>query len=757
VFGWGLPRNLGSRQAIPGKTGYRVIDHDGDSAIWSPTWSQLVPAARNHAMLAEPPSLNAFDRRRIAVPVRIRQEVHKRILAFRSPRRCRGPVDARPLLADAHPWQTALDRGELVDALAREPQTARFGGPPTVPIPDAHEVIEAAERIARGDWTLLGMPVHIGAGGPAWTRHPESGVEVPLLHFSRLSLRQLGAGGDIKQLWELNRHRELVVLAQAYKLSGDVRFARLAIELLRSWWAANPPEWGPNWVSLLDVAFRQIAWCWVWRWTASSGAWTDETLASLLWYVAEGSRLLMAFDSVHHSPNTHLTGEALGLLYAGDCFPGLRDAARWRQRGVAVLTSEVVHQFLPDGMHYERATGYHRYHVDFYLHASMIARSRNETWDTAWAGPLRAALDASLALRRPDGTWPVLGDEDGGNVVGMWSPDATDQGAALALGFALFGETDWIAGLMPSARSRPWWFGYAVTPMQPMVTASRSFHLPNAGYLGATDSSGWYCLVDAGPHGGDGTGHAHTDLGHVEIAYQSTRVVVDPGSFVYGAIPDRRAHERSLAAHASLVVDDCLLAEPNGPFGWRSVAPTPSLDWRAEGATWMATLRYRTGRQQSVDHVRKVALIHGVGVVVVDGLSGEGEHGVLLNWPLGASSPDRKPVNRTLALPAGLRMQWWTSDQVTATVHPSTYSPSYGLDIPSSRLLLSASAVTLPFWSVCVFSSQRTDLHVAPSADGGVRIRLGTPGAPTTELISSRAGDLLEIVQPTDIRRTAGT
>src|SRR5205814_383759 len=70
--------------------------------------------------------------------------------------------------------------------------------------------------------------------------------------------------------------------------------------------------------------------------------------------------------------------------------------------------------------------------------------------------------------------------------------------------------------------------------VEPLATRS-SAALAAAGYYVAhdNDDAGWYCLVDAGPHGGTLTGHAHSDLGHVEIACGDRHVVCDPGSPSY--------------------------------------------------------------------------------------------------------------------------------------------------------------------------------------------------------------------------------
>ena len=71
--------------------------------------------------------------------------------------------------------------------------------------------------------------------------------------------------GDVKYLWELNRHGHLVTLAQAYALSGELRYAETIQAHLESWFVACPCGIGPNWSSALEPAIRLINWSAAWH------------------------------------------------------------------------------------------------------------------------------------------------------------------------------------------------------------------------------------------------------------------------------------------------------------------------------------------------------------------------------------------------------------------------------------------------------------------------------------------------------------
>ena len=44
---------------------------------------------------------------------------------------------------------------------------------------------------------------------------------------------------NVKQVWELSRHHHLTVLAAAWWLTGEERYADMVARHLRSWWAAQ--------------------------------------------------------------------------------------------------------------------------------------------------------------------------------------------------------------------------------------------------------------------------------------------------------------------------------------------------------------------------------------------------------------------------------------------------------------------------------------------------------------------------------------
>jgi hypothetical protein len=108
-------------------------------------------------------------------------------------------------------------------------------------------------------------------------------------------------------IWELNRHQHLIVLAQAYLLTGRSRYLDEIRAQLESWIAGNPFHRGTNWASALEVAFRALSWIWVFHLVGREMP-RDFRARWLHMLYLHGCHLANNL-SFYFSPNNHLVGE----------------------------------------------------------------------------------------------------------------------------------------------------------------------------------------------------------------------------------------------------------------------------------------------------------------------------------------------------------------------------------------------------------------------------------------------------------------
>src|SRR5437016_10161593 len=355
----------------------------------------------------------------VAAPVTLPERVKPRIGGV--PGRAAGTHRRVVAALVDHFWERVPLR--FFEGAARADTTARL----IERIPETRgRIIAAADAICRGRFDLLGYR-GLDFGDPVdWRLDPVSGRRAPLAHWSRIDPLDPAVVGDSRVVWELNRHQWLLHLGQAYRFTGDERYAEAFARYVRDWMRANPAGMGINWAASLTVAFRLISWCWALALFEGSRALSAELLAEMLAGIGDHARHVERYLALYFSPNTHLTGEALALVYAGLFCPDLSRARRWRARGAEILIQQCERQIFADGVYFEQSTCYQRYTAEIYLHFLILA-ARNEIAvpDTV-AARLKRLLDFLVAVRRPDGSMPQIGDADGGWLLPLFPRDPDD-------------------------------------------------------------------------------------------------------------------------------------------------------------------------------------------------------------------------------------------------------------------------------------------------------------------------------------------
>jgi hypothetical protein len=444
-----------------------------------------------------------------------------------------------------------------------------------------------ADRLHQGQFDLLGYGA-LDFGRPVdWRLDPVSGTRAPRCHWSRIDPLDAAAVGDHKVVWELNRHQHFQVLARAWLVTGEDRHVRLLLDHLAAWMDENQPKLGVNWTSSLELAYRSIAWIWALSLIRHSDLLDAGLLLAAFKFLWLQGRHVEAHLSTYFSPNTHLTGEALGLLYLGTMVPELPDARRWRRRGWRILVDQVERHLLPDGTYFERASYYHRYTVDIYTHALLLGRAAGAP--ASELGRIENALARSLRhlewLARPDGTSPLIGDDDGGH---LWFPEPgrlNDFRPSLSTGAALLRRPDlaYVAG--GAHEETLWLLGVdglaALDALDPAPPAGLSAAFHDGGYYVLRD--GWsdaasQMVVDAGPLGALNCGHAHADALAFDLTVRGRPVLVDPGTYSYVDAAARDAF-RGTAAHNTLTLAGVGSSEPAAAFQWRFRADARCDRW----------------------------------------------------------------------------------------------------------------------------------------------------------------------------------
>jgi len=490
--------------------------------------------------------------------------------------------------------------GLLGSAVVPPPDLEHAPGP-WIRVPakvDAAPTLQAADRVAAGRLDVFALQgVELGSP-PRWNRDPKSGVEASLSFGKLLDYRDPRAVGDIKYLWEPNRHLHLVTLAQAYALSGDARYFDVIRQHLESWFASCPYRRGPNWSSALEPAIRLINWSVAWQLLggASSPLFEDAEGARFrrrwLESVYQHARFVHGHFSLYSSANNHLIGEAAGLFIAAVTWPCWPHAGAWLAEAKAILERETVLQNAADGVNLEQAVSYQRFELELLLLSWFAGKANGQKFSAAFASRVEAMIEYLASIMDAGGNIPMFGDSDDAVAVKLaHGREFCGYRSLLATGALLFRRGDFKAKAGRLDDKTRWLFGMgAEKAFRDLDTTGAQLPVRRAFPEGGTyilgcdfeTESEIRLLADAGPLGYQTiAAHGHADALAFTLSVGGMEFLIDPGTYTYHTQGPWRQYFRGTAAHNTLRVDGRDQSQSGGNFMWLRKAGAGCSLWRS--------------------------------------------------------------------------------------------------------------------------------------------------------------------------------
>ena len=567
-------------------------------------------------------------------------------------------------------------------AVRRVPPDARSAPVYRLPAPGAAAVARAraeATAIVGGRVTLFGREVEVGPV-PDW--HASYDPAAPGVHWPeepwwQIDVRLAGRLADIKWVWELGRHRHMVVLARALATPDpDPAWKATLDRHLRGWLRQNPLEQGVHWASNLEVALRAMAWLEV---LARAGHHLAPELRAELdaHLFHSGNHLLLELPyTVSTMRNNHLLGDAVGLVTLSRAFPDEPAARRWGEVGERLLLAQLDREVRPDGSMVEDSVSYHRFVVELLARRALLG-------DTPPA--VLAALDRSARfldrLGVHDGPVPHHGDWDEGRALAV-SGDPLDLAGSARLALALCGD-----GAPDSWRDdhdEVAWYAAAGEPAGGDAAECDGHSI--GGGLSRTARGELVVWLKAG----GGPWHGHADHTTVAVRQGDEWLVGDPGTGNYNGRDESRSLLRSSAAHPVVTLDGEDQLVPHRAFRWAHTATGrsgPPLDLPGAAVVWGAHDAYR--RLRPARRVVRAVVVadDGSGIVVADWVEGPPGPEWGLTVPLAPGTTWEGDGLLTTAGGARARWQLLTED-ATVTVGEGPWSSTYGSVETATRLLV---------------------------------------------------------------------
>ncbi len=446
------------------------------------------------------------------------------------------------------------------------------------PALDPHEIdalLLDADRICAGHVVLFAERRYDVGVPTAWNRDPETGVSGPAVYAGDIAITNRQLVGDIKHVWELNRHLHLVRLAQAWSLTRDVRWLHALEQQLRSWLDQCPPLTGPNWTSSLELGIRLINWSLVWQLAGGE--------ASLLFAGESGQKLRADWlDSIHahcrsiarhlsrhSSANNHLIGELAGLYVGASTWPCWKESGDWLAQARRELEHEAQIQFSRDGVNREQAFAYHIFSSEFLFVAGLMGQATGNPFPRPFWASLQRALRFLRSVRDISGNVPNVGDADDGCVFRLDASGMDRAAQLLALGDTVFGGA---ADKHPGVQ----WLLHALPGKRPDCDpheVDTGWAFPEGGYFLFGNHFGEPSeikgLLDCGPLGYLGiAAHGHADALALTLSIAGEECLIDSGTYSYWQDQKWRDYFRGTSSHNTVRIDGLDQSVSGGRFMW---------------------------------------------------------------------------------------------------------------------------------------------------------------------------------------------
>lgn len=189
-------------------------------------------------------------------------------------------------------------------------------------------------------------------------------------------------GADVKVPWELARMLHLTAMAQAAMLAADgnegfaspKQYADEFAAQITDFIASNPPRFGVNWVTSMDVAIRAANWLIAYDMFRANGAVLTEEWEKVF-------RRSIYEHATHIAANlewssglrgNHYLADIVGLLFCAAWLPRSPEVDVWLAFAVQELTVETNLQFLSDGGNFEASVPYHRLSAEMVAYATAL-------------------------------------------------------------------------------------------------------------------------------------------------------------------------------------------------------------------------------------------------------------------------------------------------------------------------------------------------------------------------------------------------
>jgi hypothetical protein len=226
------------------------------------------------------------------------------------------------------------------------------------------------------------------------------------------------------------------------------------------------------------------------------------------------------------------------------------------------------------------------------------------------------------SVAEPGGFLPLVGDDDQGFVVNLSEPDYADAKPTISCGSILLGKDKW---KQTNCEENLWLFGSSSLTKKSVNSKIGSRLFGNSGFMVMRDEDK-YMLISIGPQDSrySHAPHKHMDELSIALDANGASFLVDPGTYTYFGDFEWRKYFKRRKAHNTIVIDDKDPVDIKEIFESSNVPICKIHDYTiSDKLDWIAT---EYNGYQSVTHTRQILFVKPEYWIIIDSLSGDGEH-----------------------------------------------------------------------------------------------------------------------------------
>lgn len=549
--------------------------------------------------------------------------------------------------------------------------------------------LKVAEEICDGKLNVLGLGKIDFGRDINWHSGILTQNSWPMDYAPEINFRQRDDIGDIRFIWEINRHLHFVILSKAYFLSGDEKYLDCLIYQFNHWIKKNPLLIGVNWSNTMELAIRVNSWIWCYGFIDKFNNDKAEKLKrNLLKGINQHCLFIEKNFSFFSSANNHLIVEATVLCIAGILFRTLPYAERWLEKGLKILKKELKKQVHPDGVNAEQAFHYQAFVMEVLFLLIILARKTNIGLPKIIDTSLKNMCEFFAEIIDQNGNIPEVGDSDEGQIVNLTGQKFNYYKLLLTLGAVVFNNSFFKAKGNYFNEQAYWLLGpeglkkYSCLKVKNKNEGSKIFKKGGYGIIKYKDKEKErIMLFDFAPIGLDPlAAHGHADALSITLSIDGKPVFIDPGTYIYNVQQEWRNYFRRTVNHNTICINSKDQSVIGGPFLWTKKAKAKLIQYTSNDQYEFISAQH--DGYKPLIHKRSIFFIKPDLWVILDTISGSSSYQFELTYNIasGIQVLETKNDELSLLLREGkiLYMQFNSNEDFSLNICPNWVSYEFG-------------------------------------------------------------------------------